>query len=115
MRSLLFTPADSERKITKALTSGADVVILDLEDSVAPGNKDLARDHAAAYLTARTRGGEGPAVYVRINGLGTGIADVDLDAIVPAGPDGIVLPKAEGGADIMLLSAMLGASEALAG
>jgi len=115
MRSLLFTPADSERKLARAVTSGADLIILDLEDSVAPGNKDTARDRAAGFLAARTRGDGAPAIYVRINGLGTGLADIDLDAIVPAAPDGIMLPKSEGGADIMLLSAMLGAREALAG
>ena len=80
-----------------------------------PANKDLARDRAADYLNARTRETVGPAIYVRINGLGTGLADVDLDVIVPARPDGILLPKAEGGADIMLLSAMLAAREALSG
>ncbi|MEO8667445.1 MAG: CoA ester lyase [Bauldia sp.] len=115
MRSLLFVPADSKRKIEKGLGSPADVVILDLEDSVSAANKDDARDLAAGYIAARTPGTPGPALYVRINPLGSGLADVDLDVIVPARPDGILLPKAEGGPDIMLLSAMLAAREALAG
>ena len=115
MRSLLFVPADSERKLTRAMSAGADVVILDLEDSVAPANKPDARGRAVAFLTEHRRGADRPLLYVRINGLATGLAEADLDAVVPAGPDGIVLPKSESGADVGLLSAMLGAREALAG
>ena len=115
MRSLLFVPADSERKLTRAMSAGADMVILDLEDSVAPANKPDARERAVAFLTEHRRSADRPLLYVRINGLATGIAEADLDAVVPAGPDGIVLPKSESGADVGLLSAMLGAREALAG
>jgi citrate lyase subunit beta/citryl-CoA lyase len=115
MRSLLFVPADSKRKIEKGLGSPADAVILDLEDSIAATNKDVARDLAAEYIAARTPGDSGPLVYVRINPLGSGLADIDLDAIVPSRPDGIVLPKSEGGQDVQLVSAMLAAREALAG
>jgi citrate lyase subunit beta/citryl-CoA lyase len=114
MRSLLFVPADSKRKIEKGLASPADVVIFDLEDSIAASGKEDARELAAQYISARTPGAPGPTVYVRINPLGSGLADVDLDVIVPARPDGIMLPKAEGGPDIMLLSAMLAAREAQA-
>lgn len=115
MRSLLFVPADSERKLAKAMTAGADVLILDLEDSVAPEAKANARAMAAAFLGEHRNRAGAPLLYVRINAFPTGLAEADLDAVVPARPDGILLPKAEGGPDMMLLSAMLAAREALAG
>jgi citrate lyase subunit beta / citryl-CoA lyase len=102
MRSLLFVPADSERKITKALASAADVVILDLEDSVAPERKEAARRTAAACLTAREK--PQPLLFVRVNPRSTGLLAPDLDSILPAGPDGLVLPKVEGGADVLELA-----------
>jgi citrate lyase subunit beta/citryl-CoA lyase len=115
MRSLLFVPADSVRKIKKGFASDADAIILDLEDSIAAANKEAARELAAEHLFARAAGVAGPLVYVRINPFGSGLADIDLDLIVPSRPDGIVLPKSEGGQDAQLLSAMLSAREALAG
>jgi citrate lyase subunit beta/citryl-CoA lyase len=113
MRSLLFVPADSPRKLAKASAAGADALILDLEDAVPPAGKAAARTAAAGFLgePANRRS----PVYVRINALPTGLAADDLDAVVPAAPDGILLPKAENGSDVMLLSAMLAAREALAG
>lgn len=109
MRSLLFVPADSERKLEKALDVDADALILDLEDSVAPARKAQARRIAADFLAARRF----PALlYVRINGLSTGLADDDLAAVMPARPDGIVLPKAEGGKDVAHLAARLRVHEA---
>lgn len=114
MRSLLFVPGDSPRKLDKALDSGADALILDLEDSVAPSEKPAARAAAAAFL-ARTRGAAArPRLYVRINALDTGLADDDLAAVMPAGPDGIMLPKAVGGADVAALGARLAVHEAQA-
>jgi citrate lyase subunit beta/citryl-CoA lyase len=113
MRSLLFVPADSDQKLARAQSCGADALILDLEDSVAPAAKTTARERAAAYLADRRE--EGPRLLVRINGLASGLAEADLDALVGAAPDAIVLPKAEGGADIMLLSAMIAARDARAG
>jgi len=104
MRSLLFVPADSERKLARANKSGADVVILDLEDGVAQTAKAGARDLAAAFL-AGERGR--PSVYVRINDLASGLAEIDLDAIVPARPDGVMLPKAAGADSISRLDCML--------
>jgi citrate lyase subunit beta/citryl-CoA lyase len=112
MRSLLFVPADSERKLARARQSTADALILDLEDGVAAPAKPSARERAAALLGDRPAG---PALYVRINGLESGLAAADLDAVVPARPDGIILPKAAGGGDVKRLSAMLAAREALAG
>ena len=102
MRSLLFVPADSERKIAKALASAADVVILDLEDSVAPARKDAARRLAAECLGARA--GPQPQLFVRVNPRSSGLLAPDLDAMLPAHPDGVMLPKAEGGKDVLQLA-----------
>ena len=109
MRSLLFVPGDSERKLEKGFSAGADVVIVDLEDSVSPENKPLARRLAPDVIRARRSGG--PLVYVRVNDLSTGLTDDDLAAIVPALPDGIILPKSQGGADVQHLSTKLRVAE----
>ena len=114
MRSLLFVPGDSERKLEKALSSGSDAIIIDLEDSVSPGSKPLARQMAADFITAR-RTEIRAGIYVRINDLSTGLADDDLAAIVPCKPDGIMLPKSNSGADVQHLSAKLRVHEAEAG
>ena len=97
MRSLLFVPGDSEKKLAKAQSCGADVLILDLEDAVAPASKVKARGMAAEYLKSLKE--RRARFYVRVNALSTGLADADLDAVVPARPDGIMLPKCSGGAD----------------
>jgi citrate lyase subunit beta / citryl-CoA lyase len=110
MRSLLFVPGDSEKKLEKGLGSGADALIIDLEDSVALSAKPEARRVTAAFLAARQS--VGPKLFVRINGLSTGLSDADLDALMPARPDGIVLPKAEGGPSIQHLSAKIAVREA---
>jgi citrate lyase subunit beta / citryl-CoA lyase len=91
MRSLLFVPADSERKLSRAPKSGADAVILDLEDSVVPANRPLARSQARDFLA--TTGSAEFRRYVRINPLSSGVALDDLAAAVPGKPDGILLPK----------------------
>lgn len=109
MRSLLFVPADSERKFEKALGSGADALIVDLEDSVAQANKAAARDMAARSV-ADHRGG--PLLYVRVNDLSTGLTDDDLAAVMAAAPHGIMLPKAGGIADVARLSLRLRVLEA---
>lgn len=90
-RSLLFAPGDSERKLAKAGTSGADLVLLDLEDAVAEANKGAARALVAAHLKTAERA---QPQWVRINPLDTPHALADLAAIVPGRPDGIMLPKA---------------------
>jgi citrate lyase subunit beta/citryl-CoA lyase len=111
MRSLLFVPGDSERKLEKGFQSGADVVIIDLEDSVASANKEAARMVTADFVRARraeTRAG----IYIRVNDLSTGLTDGDLAAVVAAAPDGIMLPKANGSADVTHLSAKLRVHEA---
>lgn len=111
MRSLLFVPGDSERKLAKGLSSEADALIVDLEDSVAPQNKQQARDSAAGFM-ASSRSQTAASIFVRINDLSTGLADDDLKIIVPAAPDGIMLPKSNGGQDVQHLSAKLRVLEA---
>ncbi|MET3580922.1 citrate lyase subunit beta/citryl-CoA lyase [Mesorhizobium robiniae] len=111
MRSLLFVPGDSEKKLEKAFGAGADVVIVDLEDSVAPQNKVLARDTAAHFITEH-RHQTKSAIYIRINDLSTGLTDDDLAAVVPVKPDGIMLPKSNSGQDVQHLSAKLRVHEA---
>lgn len=115
MRSLLFVPADSPAKLAKALGAGADGLILDLEDSIAPARKEIARAGAAAFLEQTASLRARPRLIVRINGLATGLTDADLDAVVPARPDAIMLPKAEGGASVVHLDAKLCVREALGG
>ena len=115
MRSLLFVPADGGKKLDKAMASGADAVIVDLEDSIAPERKAAARALAADFLKQAVAQPSRPRLIVRINGLQTGLADADLDAVVPARPDVIMLPKAEGGGAVVHADAKLAAREAIAG
>jgi citrate lyase subunit beta / citryl-CoA lyase len=115
MRSLLFVPADGGRKLDKAMASGADAVIVDLEDSVAPDGKAKARQSAADFLKQAAPLSSRPRLVVRVNGFATGLTDADLDAVVPAGPDAIMLPKAEGGASVIHADAKLAVREAIAG
>lgn len=111
MRSLLFVPGDSERKLEKGFEAGADVIIVDLEDSVAAANKAVARATAAGFISSR-RHRTGSAIYVRVNDLSTGLTDEDLAALVPAKPDGIMLPKSNSGQDVQQLAAKLRVHEA---
>ena len=99
-RSWLFVPADSERKIGKALDSEADAIIFDLEDSVAPAQKGAARD----ILKGLPRRSNGPEWWVRVNPLGSAYHKDDLTLIGSAYVHGIVLPKAESGADVIHLA-----------
>jgi citrate lyase subunit beta / citryl-CoA lyase len=115
MRSLLFVPADSAKKLDKAMTSGADALIVDLEDSIAHDGKAQARESAAAFLRSTIGAAARPTILVRINGLQTGLTDADLDAIVPEKPDAIMLPKAEGGASVVHIDAKLAVREAMSG
>jgi citrate lyase subunit beta/citryl-CoA lyase len=99
-RSWLFVPADSEKKIAKALDSDADAIIFDLEDSVAPGNKAAARE----LLKQLPQRSERPQLWVRINPIGSEFHRDDLHLIGVADIHGIVLPKAESGADVVQLA-----------
>lgn len=112
MRSLLFVPADSERKLARGLESGADAVILDLEDSVAAANRPTARRLACEFLQAN--GPERMRRYVRVNPLASGLALDDLAATAPGRPDGILLPKCVPD-DVRTLDHYLSAFEAAAG
>jgi citrate lyase subunit beta / citryl-CoA lyase len=112
MRSLLFVPADSAKKLDKAMTCGADALIIDLEDSVALDGKARARQSAAAFLKDALAASPRPYLLVRVNGLSTGLTDADLDAIAPAKPDAIMLPKAEGGASVVHADAKIAVREA---
>ncbi len=115
MRSLLFVPADSGKKLDKAMASGADALIVDLEDSIALDRKEAARKNAAAFLAEAVATAPRPYLLVRVNGLKTDLIDADLDAVAAAKPDALMLPKAEGGASIIHLDAKLAVREALCG
>lgn len=103
LRSLLFVPGDRPDRMEKAVGLGADALILDLEDSVAPAAKPAAREMVAAFLRTERRA----TVFVRINPLDSGLSEDDLTAVLPARPDGIVLPKAEGAATLAAIDAKL--------
>lgn len=113
LRSLLFVPGDSARKVARARTSGADALILDLEDAVAPSMKAEARAHVADLL----RQGETRdwLFFVRINPFDTGLTLADLTAVVRPGLAGVVLPKANGAHDLVRLGHYLDALEVAAG
>ena len=94
------------------MTSGADALLLDLEDSVAPQRKSEARAITAAFLAEARRASSRPRLYVRINALGSGLANDDLRVVVAGAPDGILLPKAEGGVAVADCDARLKVWEA---
>lgn len=112
LRSMLFVPADSERKLAKAAGAGADALILDLEDSVLPDRKAAARGLAQEYL--RNPPGDTP-VWVRINDLDSGALLTDLRAVVSPGLAGVVLPKIRGPEDVLKATHYLEAMEESAG
>lgn len=104
MRSWLFAPGDSERKMEKASDGEADIVLLDLEDSVTAENKPAARRLVRDFIAARS---DKYRLWVRINPLSGEFATDDLAAVMPSAPGGIMLPKAEGRADAERLDALL--------
>ncbi len=110
LRSWLFVPGDSEKKLSKAAATGADAIILDLEDSVAPANKALARDLCAAWLGSHRQqvtDGKRQGRWVRINALDSHQWRDDLIAVLPGAPDGIMLPKSAGPESVQQLAAEL--------
>jgi citrate lyase subunit beta / citryl-CoA lyase len=112
MRSFLFVPGDSLRKFESAKKTAADALILDLEDSIAPEGKANARAITRQMLDARN---PVQKVYIRINALDTDMTLGDLAAVIPGRPDGIVLPKCAGAADVNKLALYLDAFEAASG
>src|SRR5882762_4964415 len=109
MRSFLFVPGDSVRKFESAKKTAADALILDLEDSIAPDQKVIARGITRGMLDARHPSQRN---YIRVNALDTGMTLGDLAAVIPGRPDGIVLPKCAGATDVNRLSLYLDAFEA---
>ena len=107
LRTALFAPGIKERVMTKALESGADAVIFDLEDSVPVAAKAEARDLVSRAIAAAAVRAARPAVYVRVNSAASGMLDADLSAIVQRGLDGVFLPKAETTAEVQQTAATL--------
>ncbi len=107
LRSLLFVPGDRPDRMAKALASGADAVVFDLEDAVAPSAKAAARIATAAFV-AEHRGGPVP-LFVRVNPLDSGLVDADLAGVVAARPAGYLLPKARDGGCVAALASRLDA------
>jgi citrate lyase subunit beta/citryl-CoA lyase len=105
MRSLLFVPGNSAKMMAKAASSGADVLIFDLEDAVHPDAKPAARQLVAETL-ANSAGGR-LSRYVRVNALDSAWCQGDLEAVLPAGPDGVMLPKLTGPEDLHVLSGLI--------
>ena len=112
MRSWLFAPGDSEKKIGKAIASEADIALLDLEDSVVPDRKVDARQMVAEAIASAP---DRERVWVRVNPLSGNWTKDDLDAVIAAGPGGLFLPKAEGGHDVANLDKMITHREEAAG
>ncbi|TMM46268.1 HpcH/HpaI aldolase/citrate lyase family protein [Qipengyuania marisflavi] len=114
MRSWLFAPGDSDKKMIKAAVGAADIVIFDLEDAVTEANKPAARTAIHAFLAAKTAA-ERVRLWVRVNPLDGPHTQADLAAIMAAAPGGIMLPKASGRSDVEALDAMLTKLESLHG
>ena len=114
IRSWLFVPGDSERKLDKARTNEADALILDLEDAVADARQDTAREMVRAYLQERAVRSR-QQLWVRINPLDSDLALPDLAAVMPGRPDGIVLPKVHSAKEVNTLCNYLSALEAREG
>ena len=116
MRSLLFIPADDEKKLGKGVATGADALILDLEDAVSAAAQGAPRARSPRSTSTR-RGARArrPLLYVRINALDTDLWEDDLAGVAGARPDGILLPKARSGEDVHTLSIALNHAEERAG
>lgn len=110
IRCPLFVPADSQKKLQKAIASNADCLFIDLEDSITPTNKQLARQQAKEFLQQQKNCNK--LLYVRINDLQTQHFQKDLETIMTAKPHGIVLPKSQSGKDVAKLDTLLRVEEA---
>lgn len=107
MRSWLFVPGDSEKKLAKVAACGADVVIVDLEDAVAPQAKQNARALTREWLREQSASGQPGERWVRINALDTPLWRDDVDAVIAAAPAGLMVPKAAGPAQLQMLAGEL--------
>lgn len=112
MRSMLFVPGDRPERFAKAVASGADAVIFDLEDAVIPDRRAMARAEVARFLAG---GARTVPLWVRINPVETDDALPDLAAVMDSRPDGILLPKARDGGDVLRASHWLESLEARSG
>jgi citrate lyase subunit beta/citryl-CoA lyase len=108
-RSYLFVPGDSEKKLVKGLAGHADALIIDLEDAVAPSNKNAGRQLTAQFLTSQSQARA--RLWVRVNAFSTGLTEADLAAVVAQRPAGIVLPKCDGIEHVERLAHLLAALE----
>ena len=115
MRSMLFVPADSERKMVRSLESPADALILDLEDSVAAERRPVAREMTAAFIADARARGTSTQLWVRINPLDSADWEKDLEGVMPSAPAGIILPKPSSGEDVHRLSVSLTHAESVHG
>lgn len=113
LRSLLFVPGDSEKKFARAAAGNADVLILDLEDAVAPSLKEAARGIVAGWLDRSDE--TAASLFVRVNPLSSGLTEGDLEAVVRPGLAGLLIPKADSADDVATISALLDRLEAGAG
>lgn len=111
-RSWLFVPGDSERKLAKCWSSGADAIIIDLEDSVTAENKAVARSTAAQAIRDARAAGVATTIVVRLNALQTGLTEDDIAATIDAGADGYVAPKIARASDVVEFARMLTGAEA---
>ena len=111
IRSFLFVPGDSERKLGKVASSAADAVILDLEDAVSASRKPLARQMVSEFIVGELGDRDGPRLWVRITPLDSGLALEDLAAVVRAAPAGIMIPKIDGPDDVLRVGHYLEALE----
>lgn len=108
IRSILFVPADSEKKLAKATTLAADALVLDLEDAVLPERKPVAREMMQAWFSEQA---DLSRLWVRVNDMSSGEILKDLAAVVPSRPVGILLPKVKGPEDVAIVSHYLDALE----
>ncbi len=107
LRSLLFSPGSSEKMLAKAPGSGADAALFDLEDSVPPDMKERARELVRRAIETVKSAGSPGSILVRVNAVGTGLLEKDLEAVAAAGLDAVMLPKSETAADIQKTDAIL--------
>ena len=114
MRSYLFTPGDNEQKLEAALGSGTDTLIIDMDDPAAARDAQGTRETSATFIRHHATKTLRPRLYVRVHALDSGMIDDDLAAIVPARPDGILLPQSLSGQSVTALDVRLQAQEALA-